>query len=287
MKTKHIIRLIEFVRLTVHIGALIGVFWVAFSWLALTVLILSYSLGMIFVTLGLHRYFSHRAFKTSRWFQFLLAYGCCTVLQRGPIWWASVHRHHHRFSDEKEDFHSPRQGGFFHAHMGWLYNPKVFELDYKNVQDLTQYPELRFLDSWYYIGAVHYMLMMALLGYCLGVWFPQTGATAGQMLVYGFFLRTVLLWHGTYTINSLMHVIGKRVYATKDDSRNSFILAILTMGEGWHNNHHHYPATARMGFHWWQIDVSYYVILLLEKLRLIHSVRRLPPEKISLNLIEK
>ncbi len=283
MQTKHKIRIVEIVRTSVHVGALIGVFWVDFSWWALAVLLLSYAAGMMFVTLGLHRYFSHRAFKTSRWFQFILAFCSCTVLQRGPTWWAAVHRHHHRFSDKPEDFHSPRKS-LFHAHLGWLYNPEVFELDYSNVQDLTRYPELNFLDKFYYLPGLFYLGLMAALGAFLANVFPQTGATVGQMLVYGFFLRTVLLWHCTFAINSLMHVIGKRVYATDDDSKNSFVLALLTMGEGWHNNHHHYPASSQMGFHWWQIDASYYMICFLEKLGLVHSVRRVPHEKIHDNL---
>ncbi len=269
---------------SIHLAAVIGLWWVDFSWWALLILCLSYIEGMISVTLGLHRYFSHRAFKTSRWFQFVLAVSCCAVLQRGPIWWASVHRHHHRFSDKPEDFHSPRHG-LFHAHAGWLYNPKLFVLDYKNVQDLTCYPELVFLGKYYYLAGIAYACAMALLGFTLGRLFPETGATAGQFLVYGFFVRTVVLWHGTYFINSLMHVIGKRVYATDDDSKNSLCLALLTMGEGWHNNHHHYPASSQMGFHWWQIDVSYYMICLFEKLGLVHSVRRVPHEKIKDNLI--
>jgi stearoyl-CoA desaturase (Delta-9 desaturase) len=170
-----------------------------------------------------------------------------TSAQRGVIWWAAVHRHHHLHSDTEHDVHSPRHHGFLYSHVGWIFNPTNWKPDYGSVKDLTSYPELVWLDRLHYLPGI-------LLGFGSGLW----GGWA--MLVVGFFWSTVALYHGTFFINSLAHVHGSQRYLTGDDSRNNFWLALITLGEGWHNNHHHYQSSTRQGFHWWEIDISYYVL---------------------------
>ena len=222
-----------------------------------------YFVRMWAITGGYHRYFSHRSYKTSRVFQFLIALLGQTSAQRGVLWWAAVHRHHHLHSDTIEDVHSPRHQGFLYAHFGWIFNPSNMKPDYGTVKDLTKYPELVWLDKQVYLPAI-------LLGF--GVW--AWGGWA--MLVVGFFWSTVLLFHCTFFINSLAHVSGSQRYLTGDDSRNNFWLALITLGEGWHNNHHHYQSSARQGFLWWEVDVSFYVLRAMACFRLVWDLRAPP-----------
>ncbi|HXI11655.1 MAG TPA: acyl-CoA desaturase [Thermoanaerobaculia bacterium] len=246
----------------VHLAAL-GVFAVGFSWKGVALCLVSYYVRMFAITAGFHRYFSHRTYNLNRFWQFMLAFLGQTAAQKGVLWWAANHRHHHKYSDQPEDLHSPVQRGFWWSHMGWIMCDEYSKVDYKSIPDLAKYPELRFLDRNQYMPTMLYAVALAL--------------TFGPMgLFYGYFLSTVLLWHGTFSINSVMHVFGKRVYPTTDDSRNSFIFALVTMGEGWHNNHHHYPGSAAQGFRWWQLDGSYYVLLIAEKLGIVKGMRRVP-----------
>jgi stearoyl-CoA desaturase (delta-9 desaturase) len=246
----------------VHLCAL-GVIGVGFSWQGVLLCIGSYYLRMFGVTAGFHRYFSHRAFRLNRFWQFVLAFLAMTSAQKGVLWWASNHRHHHRYSDEPEDIHSPVQDGFYWSHIGWILAPQPAGTDFSRIPDLAKYPELRRLDKNQYVPTLLYAVALTLA-------FGPAG------LFYGYFLATVLLWHGTFAINSVMHVFGKRVFDTTDDSRNSMIFALLTMGEGWHNNHHHHPGSAAQGFRWWQIDMTYYGLVLLEKVRIVQSMNRVP-----------
>jgi len=220
---------------------------------------------MLFVCMAYHRYFSHRTFKTSRAFQFILALCAQTTAQKGVLWWASHHRWHHKYSDLSQDVHSAKLRGFWYSHIGWILGTEWSETDYKRVSDLSQYPELRFLnrDSIRLLPAVAYFLAFYLLG---GPWW----------LIWGGFVSTVILWHGTFTINSLSHMFGKRRYQTTDESRNNWFLALVTMGEGWHNNHHHYQSSANQGFRWYEIDLAYYVIKGLEAVHLVWDVRKAP-----------
>lgn len=246
----------------IHLSAL-GVFALGFSWRGVVLCLVSYWVRMFGVTAGFHRYFSHRAYRMNRFWQFMMAFLAMTSAQKGVLWWAATHRHHHRYSDQPEDLHSPVQQGFWWSHIGWILARDEGEPDFSRIPDLVKYPELRWLEKNQYVPTMLYAVALALL-------FGPEG------LVYGYFLSTVLLWHGTFAINSVMHVFGKRVYDTADDSRNSMIFALLTLGEGWHNNHHHAPGSAAQGFHWWQIDVSYYGLLLLEKLRIVSALNRAP-----------
>ena len=254
---------------SVHVAAIVGVALVGFSWGLLALALALYVARMFFVTAGYHRYFSHRSFRTSRWFQFVLAFGAQTALQRGVLWWAAKHRQHHKHSDQEGDVHSPVRDGFWYAHLGWSTSPTSGAVDRSKVRDLSQYPELRVLDRLKHAPGI----LLAIVLFAIG------GAPA---LVWGFFVSTVLLWHGTFTINSLAHVIGTRRYATTDQSRNHWFLALITLGEGWHNNHHHYMASARQGFFWWEIDLTYYGLRALEAIGVVWDVRR-PPQHVLEN----
>jgi stearoyl-CoA desaturase (delta-9 desaturase) len=249
----------------VHIAAVVGIILCGFSWSGLALAAASYFVRMFVVTAAYHRYFSHRSFKTSRWFQFVLALAAQSAAQKGVLWWASHHRWHHKHSDSEKDVHSPERRGFWYAHLGWLMRPDWNDTDESGVPDLLRYPELRFLNH----SAMTIMPTVA-----LALAFLFIGGSSA--LVWGYFVSTVLLWHGSFSINSLAHVVGRRRYATDDRSRNSWWLALLTTGEGWHNNHHHYQSSARQGFHWWQVDVTYYLLRMLALTGLIWDLREPP-----------
>ena len=254
--------------LLVHVAAVLGVVLVGFSWTGAGLCVASYYLRMFAITAGFHRYFSHRAYRLSRVPQFLLAFLGQTSAQKGVLWWASNHRHHHTYSDRPEDIHSPIQNGFWWSHIGWILSGLYDETDYSRIPDLAKFPELRWLNRNQYAATMVYALALYFA-------FGWTG------LVYGYFLSTVLLWHGTFTINSLMHLFGRRVFPTADQSRNSMIFALITMGEGWHNNHHYYPSSAAQGFRWWQVDMSFYLLWLGEKIGLVTGLRRAPSRSVT------
>jgi stearoyl-CoA desaturase (Delta-9 desaturase) len=248
--------------LLVHVAAL-GVFALGFSWAGVALCLCSYYLRMFAITAGFHRYFSHRTYRLSRAPQFLLAFLGQTAAQKGVLWWASNHRHHHKYSDRPEDIHSPVQRGFWWSHIGWILADDQ-DADLSRIPDLAKFPELRWLDRNQYVPTLLYAIALYLA-------FGWVG------LFYGYFLSTVLLWHGTFSINSVMHLFGRRVFATTDDSRNSFLFALVTMGEGWHNNHHWAPGSAAQGFRWWEIDASFYLLRLGERLGVVRDLHR-PPE---------
>jgi stearoyl-CoA desaturase (delta-9 desaturase) len=253
------LRVVPFVAL--HFACL-AVFWVGVSATALALAAALFALRMFAITAFYHRYFSHRAFRTSRAAQFAFALLGTLAAQRGPLWWASHHRHHHAHADQPEDAHSARRHGFAWSHAGWFLAPANFRARAERVLDLTRFPELRLLDRWDIVPPI--VLAAALL------------AIDVQLFVWGFCVSTVLLYHATFTINSLAHRYGSRRYATEDDSRNNFWLALITFGEGWHNNHHHYPRAARNGFYWWEIDLTWYGLKLLAALGLVWDLRAVP-----------
>ncbi len=257
----------------VHLGCL-GLFWVGSSTVAVVVCLAAFWLRMFAITAFYHRYFSHRSYKTSRAWQFVFAVLGNTAAQRGPLWWASHHRQHHKHSDDSEDLHSPIAHGFWWSHVGWFMSDKGFGTDYSVIKDLAKYPELRFLNRFDSLVPVLFGCFMFVLGEAIAAFWPASGTSGAQMLVWGFFISTVLLFHATFTINSLGHVWGKRRFATKDQSRNNFLLALLTLGEGWHNNHHRFAVSARQGFYWWELDISY---LILRGLAWMGVVRDLNP----------
>lgn len=265
-------RIIPFILM--HVACL-AVFLVDFSWFAFSVMLGFYAIRMFAITAFYHRYFSHKAFKTSRAVQFVFAVIGVMSTQNGPLWWSAHHRHHHRHADQPEDLHSPRHG-FWYSHMGWFLNRRNYATQEHLVKDWMKFPELRWLDR-------HSVLVSVLTGF--GFWVagellaryqPSLQTSGMQLLVWGFLISTVLLTHVTLTINSFAHRFGYRTYETRDDSRNNWFLAILTLGEGWHNNHHFHAASVRQGFLWWQIDISYYVLRLMAALGLVWDLVPVP-----------
>jgi stearoyl-CoA desaturase (delta-9 desaturase) len=218
---------------------------------------------MFAITAGYHRYFSHRSYKTSRAFQFVLAVAGTTSVQKGVLWWAANHRKHHKFADLEDDIHSPMQSGFWWSHVGWIIGPDYEATDLDRVPDLAKYPELRWLNEHFLVPPIALAVVLFLAG---GL----------QWLVWGFFISTTLLWHATFTINSLAHQYGTRRYDTPDTSRNNVWLALLTMGEGWHNNHHCFMNSARQGFFWWEIDLSYYALRILAAVGIVWDMAKPP-----------
>jgi stearoyl-CoA desaturase (delta-9 desaturase) len=251
----------------VHLLAL-GAFFVRFRWWYPALAVALYYLRMFGVTAGYHRYFAHRSYKTSRIFQFLLAWLAESSAQKGVLWWAAHHRDHHKFSDQPEDIHSPLQQGLWWSHVGWILSTKYDRTKTERIRDFARYPELVWLSK-------NHWLPPAALGVAM---FAIGGL---PLLVWGFAVSTVLLWHGTFTINSLSHVFGSVRYPTTDTSKNNLLLALLTMGEGWHNNHHYYMSTANQGWFWWEIDLSFYALKVLSWMGLVWDLR-LPPERVKL-----
>ena len=256
--------------------ACFAVFAVGVSWFALAVAATLYAVRMFAITGFYHRYFSHRSFRTSRAVQFLFALVGASCVQRGPLWWAAHHRHHHRHADTAHDMHSPTVHGFWRSHVGWFLTRRGFRTDWARIPDLARYPELRLLDRFDTLVPV----LLAIGLYALGVWLqgaaPALGTSGPQLLVWGFFVSTIALFHATVTINSLAHRFGTRRFQTRDDSRNNLWLALLTFGEGWHNNHHFFPGSARQGFRWWEIDLTYYGLRALALLGVVRDLRPVP-----------
>ncbi len=249
----------------VHLLAIVGIAITGFSWLGLLLAVAFYIPRMFFVTGAYHRYFSHRSYKTSRWFQFVLALGATTTAQKGPLWWAAHHRIHHKLSDLPGDLHSVKQSGFWWSHHGWILSRDLEETDLSRIKDFAKYPELRWLNTFWVVPPIAAGVASFLIGGFFG-------------LVWAFALAQVFTWHGTFTINSLSHLWGSKRYATPtdDEARNNPVLAVVTMGEGWHNNHHHYQVSARQGFFWWEIDATYYILRALAAVGLVWDLHGVP-----------
>ncbi len=250
----------------VHLASL-SAFFVEFEWKWVGLCVFVYYARMFGITAGYHRYFSHRTYRMNRFWQFVMAWLGASSLQMGPLWWAAHHRHHHRHSDAPEDIHSPLQKGFWYSHCFWFLDGHNDRTRSELIPDLMRYPELRWLNRWYVVPGV--VLAVSCLAW--------GGVPA---LVWGFAVSTTLLWHGTFTINSLAHVFGSRRFETSDTSRNNFWLALLTMGEGWHNNHHRYQSSTNQGFFWWEIDASYYVLRALALLGVVSKLQKAPLHRI-------
>jgi stearoyl-CoA desaturase (delta-9 desaturase) len=263
--------------IVVHLGC-VGLLWVGWSWFAVGAAVFLYLLRMFAITAFYHRYFSHRAYKTSRFMQWVFAVWGNLAMQRGALWWAATHRHHHQHSDEEDDKHSVRQHGFLWAHIGWLTASSNFPTDYKRIPDLAKYPELVWLNQHDFVIPVLYGAVLWFTGGMLETYAPGLGTNGPQLFIWGFFISTVFLMHGTLFINSLAHVWGRRRFNTTDDSKNSLVLSLITLGEGWHNNHHRYAHSARQGFYWWGIDVSYYLLKVFSWLGLVKDLRPVPAQ---------
>jgi stearoyl-CoA desaturase (Delta-9 desaturase) len=234
---------------------------------ALVLAFVTFTSRMFFITAGYHRYFAHKSFRLNRVAQFALAFGGTMASQKGPLWWAAHHRNHHRFSDTDRDVHSPKRG-FWWSHVGWILCDKYNRADRSQIRDFARYPELRFIDRHDWIGP----WTLGAICFVIGGW---------SGLLIGFFASTVLLWHTTFTVNSVAHVFGRRAYETDDTSRNTLLVALATGGEGWHNNHHRYPWSARQGFRWWQVDTTYYMLRALSWVGIVHDLRPVPASVIE------
>jgi stearoyl-CoA desaturase (Delta-9 desaturase) len=249
--------------------AVVLVLFVPVTWTALGLCVGLYYLRMFGVSAGFHRYFAHRSYKTSRVFQFAMACLGCSALQKGPLWWAANHRQHHKHSDQEEDPHSPVRHGLWWSHIGWVLSTKNNDqVDLDEVKDFSKYWELRLLERFHWAPAV----VLAALCYLIDGW---------SGVVWGGIVSTVLLYHGTFLVNSICHLLGYRRYQTTDESRNNWWVALLTMGEGWHNNHHYYMSSVRQGFKWWEIDMSFYVLKLLSLPRVVWGLRGVPRTKLA------
>jgi stearoyl-CoA desaturase (delta-9 desaturase) len=269
---EHVDRIKSIPFVLMHLAPL-GALWSGVHLRDVLLCVALYYVRMFFITAGYHRYFAHRTYRLGRGMQFLMALGGATAAQKGVLWWAGHHRHHHKYSDMEADIHSPRRG-FWWSHMGWILCNKYDDTPTDRIKDFAKYPELRFLNR-------YHLLPPTLLGFGVWLW------GGWSALFIGFFLSTVILYHGTFTINSLSHVFGRRRYETTDTSRNSLLLALLTLGEGWHNNHHHFQGSANQGFFWWEVDVSYYVIRALSFVGLASNVKTPPQKILERNLIAR
>ena len=253
-----------------HLAPL-GILWTGMGWREAALCAGLYVVRMFFITAGYHRYFAHRSYKTGRLMQLILAFGGGTAAQKGALWWAGHHRHHHKHSDDLEDVHSPRKGVWW-SHIGWILCTKYDATPVHLIKDFAAYPELRWLNR-------HFLVPPTLLALGCWAWMGLSGLFAG------FFLSTALLYHGTFVINSLTHMFGRRRYVTKDTSRNSLLLALITLGEGWHNNHHYYQRSTNQGFFWWELDVTFYVLRVLSWLRIVHDIHTPPARVLQANRI--
>jgi len=256
--------LIAFVPL--HAACLL-LLWTPLKWSYLAWLVATYSIRMFAITGGYHRYFAHRSFKLDRVSQFVMAFLAQSSAQMGVLWWGAHHRTHHRYSDTGEDLHSPVIRGFWYSHIGWIIAGSSSEYDRRVIQDFAKFPELRILDKYHRAPAILFgAAIFAAGGYGVFLW--------------GFVLSTVLLWHCTFSINSLAHLWGSRPFETRDHSRNNLFLALITLGEGWHNNHHQFMFSARQGLRWWEIDITYYVLRSLSLVGIVRELRAPNPSSI-------
>jgi len=258
-----------------------AVIWVGWSPVAVGVAVGLYLIRMFAITGWYHRYFSHRTFKTTRFWQFVFAALGNSSAQKGPLWWAAHHRHHHRYSDEPVDRHSPIQRGFVWSHVGWITSNSAFRTNAELVPDLVKFPELVWIDRFDSVIPFALGLSTFILGWVLNYLDPALGTGPWQMLIWGFFISTVFTAHATFTINSLSHVYGTRRYETTDTSKNNWILALLTLGEGWHNNHHHYMYSVRQSHRWYEIDITFYTLKVMSWMRIVWDLKPVPAHMLA------
>ena len=261
----------------VHLAGVLAVF-TGISWAAVIMCLFMYYVRMFAITGVYHRYFSHRSYKTSRFFQFMLGLLGTSCGQKGPLWWAAHHRHHHKYSDTEQDIHSPGLRGLWWAHVGWILCEKYKDTNEDAVKDLVKYPELKWLNKYHMVAPAVLAAGIFFFGVFLEHAAPALHTNGLQMISWGFFTSTTLLYHGTFSINSLTHLIGKKRFETGEQSKNSFVLSLVTMGEGWHNNHHRYPYSERQGIYWWEVDMSHYVLRVLSWLGLVWDIKTHPQE---------
>ena len=266
--------------LFLHLACLAFI-WTGVSTVAVVTCLSLYLVRMFAITAGFHRFFSHRTYRTSRIFQFLLAFTGTAAYQKGPLWWSAHHRRHHLYSDTEIDLHSPITRTLWRSQVGWFLSRDSQATEVKLIPNLLKFRDLRLLDRFYSVPPVLLAVAAFLLGSMLQRYLPGLGTSGWQMLVWGFFISTVLLYHGTFSVNSLAHIFGRRRFDTGDNSRNNLFVALITLGEGWHNNHHYYPATERQGIYWWEIDVSHYTLRVLSWLGVVWGLQKHPANAAS------
>lgn len=264
----------------VHLACL-GIFF-----LPVTPALLAWSLAGYFLRVfswegGSHRYFSHRSFKTSRGFALFLAMLAAAAGQRGPLWWAAHHRNHHRHSDTELDLHSPVTRPFWYAHLGWLLDQKTLDTNLDDAKDLARFPELVWVNRFHYLFPLVVLAACVLLGQYTAA-FGHSGLGLASA-VWLFFLPTALSLHASFAVNSLTHGFKpgfwhRRPYQTSDTTTNVWWLAIPTLGAAWHNNHHRYMNSARAGFRWFELDLTYAILKLLALLGLVWDLRPVPQD---------
>ena len=265
--------------LLMHLACFLAI-WTGVSVVAVAVCAALYIVRMFAITAGFHRLFAHRTYSTGPLFRFLMAFTGTAAYQKGPLWWSAHHRRHHLMADTEEDLHSPLSHTLWRSHVGWFLSRESQITDWKLITNLSKYPDLRFLDRYYSLPPAVLAVAMFLLGAVLQRYAPELGTSGWQMLVWGFFISTVVLYHGTFTVNSLAHIFGKRRFETDDNSRNNWFVALITLGEGWHNNHHHYQSSERQGFYWWEIDISHYTLRALSWFGVVWDLRQ-PPAHVT------
>jgi len=276
----------QFLFTLVHVLPFIALYTGAtkFDWILCVSL---YFVRMFFVTGVYHRYFAHRTYKTSRIFQAILAFGAETTVQKGVLWWAAHHRVHHKTSDTAADPHSMKIYGFWYSHLGWILGPDYKRTETELIPDYAKFKEIKWLNEHHlvppFIAMAGVMIAGGFVNQTAGLGFIDLGSLgmfsingAVSALLIGFLLSTVFLYHGTFSINSIMHYFGKARYKTGEESKNNLILALITMGEGWHNNHHYYMSSTRQGFFWWEIDPTYYILKLLSFVGLVWDIQEVP-----------
>ncbi|WP_430460028.1 acyl-CoA desaturase [Thalassolituus sp. LLYu03] len=267
------VRVIPFILM--HIIALLALV-IETSTTAIVVCLALYWLRLFAITAFYHRYFSHRSYKTNRFWQFCFALLGNMAAQRGPLWWAAHHRAHHQHSDSADDLHSPVQRGFWWSHVGWFTCDASFRTQLHRINDFAKFPELRWLDRYDAFGPVLLMVLLFIGGEILALTHPELATSGVQLVIWGFFVSTVALFHSTVTINSLGHIWGKKRFNTDDHSRNNAFLALLTLGEGWHNNHHRWAVSARQGFYWWEIDITYLILKMMSWVGIVRELNPVP-----------
>lgn len=256
-----------------HLVGIFGVILTPFSWYWLSFGIGTYFFKTFFLTAGYHRYFTHKSFEMNRFWQFIFAFLGATNGQKSALWWAAGHRYHHKFSDTPEDIHSPLHQKW-ESHGGWVLLKKHTELKTEFIPDLLKFPELVWLHKYQFLPIFSWTILM----FIVGGW---------NAILWGTFISSLMNWHGTFIVNSLSHIWGSQPFESNDNSRNSFIIALLTMGEGWHNNHHAYSKSANHGFYWWQIDITFYLLKILEKIKIVKNLHIAPVDKIPKKIKEK
>ncbi|QIV94105.1 acyl-CoA desaturase [Allofrancisella frigidaquae] len=255
-----------------HLSCL-GVFFVNFNLTALLVFTITFSMRTFALTAGYHRYFAHRSFQTSRFFQFILALVGTWASQKGPLWWSGHHRYHHIHSDKTTDLHSP-ENGFFQSHISWIFNPNNNSVELKYTKDWFKYPELVWLDKFSHLSFFLYLVGLFVIGSFVAYKYPNLGTSGLNFVFFGGILSTVLLYHTTFSVNSICHIFGSKDHLTTDNSRNNWFIAILTFGEGWHNNHHKFAYSVRNNLKFWQIDITYIILTILKKLRIVWGFKQ-------------